>query len=102
MDAQHTLHTQMDENVLNMQFIFGHQHTHIQGEQAKGGKQRERGGGTRYTAPAQGPKGGVLDTHIGSDYCDKYELMFSFRSLILSISSKFHGASGLAQGLFAN
>ena len=49
-----TLHTHMDGNVLNMQFIFGHQHTHIQGEQAKGGKQRERGGGTRDTAPAQG------------------------------------------------
>ena len=46
--------THMDENVLNTQFIFGHQHTHIQGEQAKGGKQRERGGGTRDTAPAQG------------------------------------------------
>ena len=42
------------------QFISDIIHAHIQGEQVRGGNKRERGRGTGYTAPAQGPKGGVF------------------------------------------
>ena len=66
------------------------------------GKTKGEGRRHKVHSTSTGFKGGVLDTHIGSDYCDKYEIMCSFRSLILSISSKFHGASDLAKGLFAN
>ena len=87
----------MDENVVITQFISDIIHTHIQGGQARG-KTKEEGRRHRVTQHQHRVPREGLDTHIGSDYCDKYEIMFSFRSFILSILSKFHAASGLAQG----
>ena len=72
-------------------------HTHTRGGQT-GEKTKEKGRRHRVTQHQQRVPREGLDTHIGSDYCDKYEIMFSFRSFMLSILSKFHTASGLAKG----